>query len=66
MDEKRVFSRFKPKTELESAISTLSQTAHLREEDVAETEDSALQAQELTVEEVVARRAELHKMRELS
>ncbi|KAF4605967.1 hypothetical protein EYR38_000012 [Pleurotus pulmonarius] len=58
-------ARFKPKTELESAISTLSQRAHLREEDVAETEDSALQAQELTVEEVDARRAELREMREL-
>ncbi|KAF4584842.1 hypothetical protein EYR40_001658 [Pleurotus pulmonarius] len=51
-------ARFKPKTELESAISTLSQRTHLREEDVAETE-------ELTVEEVAARRAELRKMREL-
>ncbi|KAJ8688848.1 hypothetical protein PTI98_013593 [Pleurotus ostreatus] len=58
-------ARFKPKTELESGISKLLQSAHLREEDIAETEDSALQAQQLTVEEVAARRAELRKMREL-
>ncbi|KAF4603269.1 hypothetical protein EYR38_003682 [Pleurotus pulmonarius] len=58
-------ARFKPTTQLESGISKLLQSAHLREEDIAGTEDSALQAQQLSVEEVAARRAELRKMREL-
>jgi U3 small nucleolar RNA-associated protein 14 len=54
---------FKPTTELESAVDKLLKSAKLRDEDLQETEQLAMN--HLSVEEVAARRAELRKMREL-
>ncbi|KAF9503812.1 hypothetical protein BS47DRAFT_1402036 [Hydnum rufescens UP504] len=56
-------SKFKPSTELESAVDRLLKASKLREEDIEKTEE--LQMSNLTIEEVAARRAELRQMREL-
>ncbi|KAJ7590843.1 Utp14-domain-containing protein [Mycena floridula] len=51
-------AKFKPTTALESSVDALLKSAKLREEDIEQTEDSMLQMNNLTVEE-------LRKMREL-
>ncbi|KAK7695122.1 hypothetical protein QCA50_002312 [Cerrena zonata] len=56
-------AKFKPTTELESAVDKLLKSAKMREEDIAQTE--SLKMNHLSVEEVQARRAELAKTREL-
>ncbi|KIM82209.1 hypothetical protein PILCRDRAFT_820590 [Piloderma croceum F 1598] len=56
-------AKFKPTTELESSVNKLLKSAKLRDEDLQETEQLAMN--HLSVEEVAARRAELRKMREL-
>ncbi|KAH9837381.1 Utp14-domain-containing protein [Rhodofomes roseus] len=56
-------AKFKPTTELESAVDKLLKSAKMRDEDIAQTE--SLKMNHLSVEEVKARRAELSKMREL-
>ncbi|OBZ79687.1 Uncharacterized protein C57A7.06 [Grifola frondosa] len=56
-------AKFKPTTELESAVDRLLKSAKMRDEDIAHTE--SLKMNNLSVEEVAARRAELAKMREL-
>ncbi|KAI0936890.1 hypothetical protein AcW1_001012 [Taiwanofungus camphoratus] len=56
-------AKFKPTTELESAVDKLLKSAKMREEDIAQTE--SLKMNHLSVEEVAARRAELAKMRDL-
>ncbi|KZT73253.1 Utp14-domain-containing protein [Daedalea quercina L-15889] len=56
-------AKFKPTTELESAVDKLLKSAKMRDEDIAQTE--SLKMNHLSVEEVKARRAELAKMRDL-
>ncbi|EPQ61400.1 hypothetical protein GLOTRDRAFT_82774 [Gloeophyllum trabeum ATCC 11539] len=56
-------AKFKPTTELETSVDTLLKSAKMREEDLQQTED--LMMNDLSVEEVAARRAELRKMRDL-
>ncbi|KAF8592755.1 small-subunit processome [Ramaria rubella] len=57
-------ARFKPTTELESAVDKLLRAAQMRDEsDITKTE--ALKMNHLSVEEVAERRGELRKMREL-
>ncbi|EIW64453.1 Utp14-domain-containing protein [Trametes versicolor FP-101664 SS1] len=56
-------AKFKPTTELESAVDKLLKSAKMREDEIAQTE--TLKMNHLSVEEVAARRAELAKMREL-
>ncbi|KIP03917.1 hypothetical protein PHLGIDRAFT_25886 [Phlebiopsis gigantea 11061_1 CR5-6] len=56
-------AKFKPVTEMESAVDRLLKSAKMREQDIAQTE--ALKMNHLSVEEVAERRAELAKMREL-
>ncbi|KAH8094740.1 Utp14-domain-containing protein [Cristinia sonorae] len=57
-------AKFKPTTEMESAVDKLMKAANLRgEKDIAQTE--TLKMNHLTVEEVAARRAELAQNREL-
>ncbi|RPD64660.1 Utp14-domain-containing protein [Lentinus tigrinus ALCF2SS1-7] len=56
-------AKFKPTTELESAVDKLLKSARLRENEIAQTE--SLKMNNLSVEEVAARRAELAKMRDL-
>ncbi|EFI28742.1 small nucleolar ribonucleoprotein complex subunit Utp14 [Coprinopsis cinerea okayama7 len=58
-------AKFKPTTALESAVDSLLKSAKVREDEIQETEESMLKANNLTVEEVAQRRAELRKMREL-
>jgi len=50
---------------MESAVDALLKSAKMREEDIHHTEDAMLQMNELSVEEVAQRRAELRKMRDL-
>ncbi|KAF9504662.1 hypothetical protein BS47DRAFT_1386203 [Hydnum rufescens UP504] len=57
-------SKFKPSTELESAVDKLLKVSNLEEEDIEQTEQ--LQMSNLTIEEVAARRAELRQMWELT
>ncbi|KAL4070303.1 Utp14 protein-domain-containing protein, partial [Scleroderma citrinum] len=57
-------AKFQPSNELESAVDKLLTSAQLRDEDIAHTE--GLKMAHLSVEEVVARRAELRMMRELA
>lgn len=52
-------------TELESSVDALLKSAKLREEDIQQTEENMLRMNDLSVEDVAARRAELRKMREL-
>ncbi|KAF8510410.1 Utp14-domain-containing protein [Hysterangium stoloniferum] len=57
-------SKFKPSTELESAVDTLLKAAQMRDEtEITKTEE--LKMNHLSVEEVAQRRAELRKTREL-
>ncbi|KAI0368900.1 Utp14-domain-containing protein [Pilatotrama ljubarskyi] len=56
-------AKFKPTTELESAVDRLLKSAKMREDEIAQTE--SLKMNHLSVEEVAARRAELAKMRDL-
>ncbi|KAI0778830.1 Utp14 protein-domain-containing protein [Trametes elegans] len=56
-------AKFKPTTELESAVDRLLKSAKMREDEIAQTE--TLKMNHLSVEEVAARRAELAKMRDL-
>ncbi|KZT27611.1 Utp14-domain-containing protein [Neolentinus lepideus HHB14362 ss-1] len=56
-------AKFKPTTELETSVDRLLKSAKMREEDLQRTED--LMMNDLSVEEVAARRAELRKMRDL-
>ncbi|KAH9897707.1 Utp14 protein-domain-containing protein [Cubamyces lactineus] len=56
-------AKFKPTTELESAVDKLLKSAKMRENEIAQTE--SLKMNHLSVEEVAARRAELAKMRDL-
>ncbi|KAF9564953.1 Utp14-domain-containing protein [Agrocybe pediades] len=58
-------AKFKPTTEMESAVDALLRSAKMREEDIHNTEDTMLKMNNLSVEEVAERRAELRKMREL-
>ncbi|PPQ94586.1 hypothetical protein CVT25_011899 [Psilocybe cyanescens] len=58
-------AKFKPTTELESAVDALLRAANMREEDIERTEDNMLKMNKLSVEEVAQRRGELRKMREL-
>ncbi|KZW00502.1 small-subunit processome [Exidia glandulosa HHB12029] len=56
-------AKFKPSTEMESAVDKLLRTAGLRDQDIEKTE--ALKMNHLSVEEVAARRAELLRTRDL-
>ncbi|KAJ7914854.1 Utp14-domain-containing protein [Mycena leptocephala] len=59
-------AKFKPSTELETAVSRLLATAHLAQDaDIQRTENQLLAAT-LSPEEVVRRRNELRQMRELA
>ncbi|KAF9461892.1 Utp14 protein-domain-containing protein [Collybia nuda] len=58
-------AKFKPTTALESSVDALLKSAKLREEDIEHTEETMLQMNKLSVEEVAERRGELRKMREL-
>ncbi|KAF9528093.1 Utp14 protein-domain-containing protein [Crepidotus variabilis] len=58
-------AKFKPTTELETAIDSLLKAAKLREEDPHVTEDATLEMNNLSVEEIAERQSELRKMREL-
>lgn len=55
----------KPTTALETSIDALLKSAKMREEDLHHTEESMLETNKLSVEEVAQRRGELRKMREL-
>ena len=50
---------------MESAVDALLKSAKMREEDIHHTEDTMLQMNKLSVEEVAQRRGELRKMRDL-
>ncbi|KAM5539977.1 hypothetical protein V8D89_006480 [Ganoderma adspersum] len=56
-------AKFKPTTELESAVDKLLKSAKMREDEISQTE--TLKMNHLSVEEVATRRAELAKMRDL-
>lgn len=56
---------FKPENKLESAVHTLLQQANLTDSNMAQKEDQALEAQDLSIEEIAARRAALRQQREL-
>ncbi|KAF9014157.1 Utp14 protein-domain-containing protein [Cyathus striatus] len=58
-------AKFKPTTSLESAVDSLLRSANLRDEDIHKTEETMLEMNKLSVEEVAERRGELRKMREL-
>ncbi|GLB43759.1 putative utp14 protein [Lyophyllum shimeji] len=58
-------AKFKPTTALETSVAALLASAKLRDEDLPHTEESMLQANNISVEEVAARRAELRRTREL-
>ncbi|KAK0194413.1 Utp14-domain-containing protein [Armillaria mellea] len=58
-------AKFKPTTALESSVDALLKTARLRDEDIHEMEEGILKMNNLSVEEVAQRRAELRKTREL-
>ncbi|KAG5651215.1 hypothetical protein H0H81_009463 [Sphagnurus paluster] len=58
-------AKFKPTTALENSVDALLKSAKLREEDIQHTEETMLKMNQLSVEEVAARRSELRKMREL-
>ncbi|KAF5352803.1 hypothetical protein D9756_006229 [Leucocoprinus leucothites] len=59
-------AKFKPSTQLESSIDSLLKSAKMRDEDIEQTEDThLLKTNNLTIEEVAQRRAELRRMREL-
>ncbi|WOO78479.1 putative protein [Vanrija pseudolonga] len=56
---------FKPENEHESAVQALLSKANLTDKGVTAAEDAALRGQDLTVEEIAERRAELRHQREL-
>ncbi|CAK9781527.1 Utp14-domain-containing protein [Cutaneotrichosporon oleaginosum] len=60
-----VIASFKPEGELESAVDALLSAANLTDKGVAAAEDEALRGQDLSPEEIEARRAELRYQREL-
>ncbi|KAI9454907.1 Utp14-domain-containing protein [Lactarius psammicola] len=58
-----LIAKFKPSTELETAVHQLLKRAQMREEDIQKTEE--LKMNHLSTEEVASRRAEIMKTREL-
>ncbi|KAI9445374.1 Utp14-domain-containing protein [Lactarius indigo] len=58
-----LIAKFKPSTELETAVDQLLKRAQMREEDIQKTEE--LKMNHLSTEEVASRRAEVMKTREL-
>jgi U3 small nucleolar RNA-associated protein 14 len=56
---------FKPENERESAVQALLNAANLNDKNLAAHEDEQLAAQDLSIEEIAARRAELRHQREL-
>jgi U3 small nucleolar RNA-associated protein 14 len=60
-----VVSTFKPEGEHESAVEALLAAANLTDKGVAAAEDEALRGQDLSPQEIEARRAELRYQREL-
>ncbi|KAF8633539.1 hypothetical protein AX15_001343 [Amanita polypyramis BW_CC] len=59
-------AKFKPSNELESSVDALLRAANMRDEaELAQAEDQMLLANNVTLEEVAHRRAELRRMREL-
>lgn len=60
-----VVATFKPENEHESAVQALLAKANLTDSGVTEAEDAALRGQDLSPEEIAARRAELRHQREL-
>ena len=54
-----------PSNDMESAVTALLTAANLKDSTLGQQEDAALQAQDLSVEEIAARRAELRHQREL-
>ncbi|GHJ89689.1 hypothetical protein NliqN6_6091 [Naganishia liquefaciens] len=56
---------FQPTNALESAVTALLESANLQDAQIAKAEEDALQGQDLTVEEITRRRAELRRQREL-
>lgn len=60
-----VLATFKPGNEHESAVQALLSKANLTDAGVTAAEDKALQGQDLSIEEIAARRAELRHQREL-
>ncbi|GMK55726.1 hypothetical protein CspeluHIS016_0207820 [Cutaneotrichosporon spelunceum] len=60
-----VVASFKPEGEHESAVEALLAAANLTDKGVAAAEDEALRGQDLSPEEIEARRAELRYQREL-
>ncbi|KAH6911086.1 Utp14-domain-containing protein [Coprinopsis sp. MPI-PUGE-AT-0042] len=58
-------SEFSPASGETCAVDSLLKSAGVREDELAETEEGILKANNLSVEEVAERRAELRKMREL-
>ncbi|WVR04957.1 hypothetical protein IAU60_001969 [Kwoniella sp. DSM 27419] len=60
-----VLAAFKPENKLESAVTALLNKANLTEDNLTKREDLALEAQEMTLEEIKERRAALRYQREL-
>lgn len=60
-----LIATFKPENEHESAVAALLASANLTDSGVTAAEDAALQGQDLTPEEIAARRKELRYQREL-
>ncbi|WVQ98454.1 hypothetical protein IAU59_005578 [Kwoniella sp. CBS 9459] len=60
-----VLAGFKPENKLESAVTALLKKANLTEDNMTKREDLALEAQEMTLEEIKERRAALRYQREL-
>lgn len=60
-----MLSTFKPQNEMESAVQKLLDSANLTEKGMTELEDQQLQGQDLSIEEIAARRADLRRQREL-
>ena len=60
-----VIATFKPANAHESAVEALLAQANLTDKGVKAAEDAALKGQDLSVEEIAARRAELRHQREL-
>jgi U3 small nucleolar RNA-associated protein 14 len=58
-------STSQPTNALESAVTALLESANLQDAQIAKAEEDALQGQDLTVEEIAARRSELRRQREL-
>ncbi len=56
---------WQPNNDLESAVTALLDSANLRDAQIAQAEEDALVGQDLSMEEIAARRAELRYQREL-